>query len=155
MKVLNCLTFNLFSLTFSLNMRSFLKILIDVLFGVPEIAELPEEKLIGISSEDGQFLNRPVPEGLILKLARLQTMAINESKKGEIPDNDSSSPHEGAQFLAIKEDATRRVIMIEQLIVEAVRECFPTEYDRLDVTYFVNQFGQIMYRPVSRQLFLD
>ncbi|MDR3558487.1 MAG: hypothetical protein P4L61_03070 [Candidatus Pacebacteria bacterium] len=142
-------------------MRSFLQIITAVLQDEPEIAELPTSKLIGINDGKATLLGRDIPQDVMFKLARLQTLKVKEAERGEMPELDELKAIGGdtkvamASSLGILEDSTRRIIMLERLIVEVVREAFPTECDRLDVEYMLHPQKGIIFVPTKRQRFLD
>lgn len=60
-----------------------------------------------------------------------------------------------ANALGVMEDATRRIVMIERLIVEIVHEAVPTECERLNVLYCVNMKLEVLWRVSPQQRFLD
>lgn len=99
------------------------------------------------------------------KLARLQTLAFQAHEKSEMPSYEviksvvevtgGNTPQTMADSLGVQEDVTRRIMMIERLIVEVVRESVPAECERNDVEYFAHVSGVIMRRPIKHRRFLD
>ena len=142
-------------------MRSFIQIIVATLQEEEEIVELPTPQLIGINDDKAMLLGRDIPPNVMLKLARLQTLKIKEAERGEMPEFDELKAMGGNTIMAmsgslgILEDSTRRIIMLERLIVEVVREAFPTECDRLDVEYMLHPQKGILFVPTKRQRFLD
>lgn len=143
---------------------SFLATLMAVLSDQDEIENLPNDKLIA-SELIGEPLESAVTMPIFLKIARLQTLAFRAHEIGEMPSFDSITQISGttggdaaktiADSLGVKEDATRRIMMIERLIVEIVREAVPAECERNNVEYFGHLSGVIMRRATNSQRFLD
>lgn len=143
---------------------SFLTTLMAVLSDQNEIENLPNDKLIA-SNHESNPIKQVVPTTVLIKIARLQTLAFQAHNKSKMPNCDviksiaevtgSNTAQTMADSLGVQEDATRRIIMIERLIVEVVREAIPAECERNDVEYFANTNGLIMRRPINYRRFLD
>ena len=122
---------------------------------------MSRDELLALDRKDATPLNYSVPVEVIIKLARLQTLAIQESEKGTMPDYDQLKALGGntldtmSRSLGIQEDSTRRAMLLEQLFTEVVREVFPSECERLDVEYSLHPTNGIMWRPMVHQRFLD
>ena len=135
--------------------------LVLVLGDAEDIPGLAMNELVALDRKDAKPLGYDIPAEVMIKLARLQTLAIRESEKGDMPESDQlkdlgvSTIETMSRSLGIQEDATRRAMMLEQLFTEVVREVFPAECDRLDVEYSLHPTNGIMWRPVRRQRFLD
>lgn len=142
---------------------SFPSILVAVLTGQPEITELPNNRLVA-SDQNGVALEEKIPRDLLFKIARLQTLSAQARKDAEIPsfeDAKQIAEETGAGFivtgtnaLGVQEDATHRIMMIERLIVEIVREAFPAECGQFDVHYAAHISGRIIRCPTQSRRFL-
>lgn len=143
---------------------SFLATLTAVLSGQDEIENLPNDRLIGFDYL-GDPVEQTVPMSVFLKLARLQTLSFQAHEKSEMPSYEvvknvvevtgGNAAQTITDSLGVQEDDTRRIMMIERLIVEVVREAIPAECERNDVEYFAHVSGVIMRRPINNRRFLD
>lgn len=137
-----------------------------VLSDQPEIDTLPANKLNVFDM--GEPIGMRLPHSILKRIVRLQTLIVREQQKGEMPKVDVmeglETPAERTHFsqlsamanaLGIMEDGTRRIMMIERLIVEIVREAVPTECERLDVRYCVNMQLEVLWSKSPQQRFLD
>ncbi len=139
---------------------SFLQTVLAVLTGQDEISELPSDKLIALTN--GEPIERRLSQEDLHKIIRLQTLIVHEQERGAmfeqggLPEEDGQDTQNVmAQYLAVQEDATARVIMLERLIVELVREAVPAECERFDVRYSVNLSLEVLRSRVSHHRFLD
>jgi hypothetical protein len=143
---------------------SFLATLLAVLGDQPEIENLPDNQLIA-SDHEGERLDKVATRPIFRKIARLQTLCFRAHEDARMPELDAtkeiaattggSTAEIMANALGIQEDSTRRIMMLERLIVELVREAVPAEIERLDVEYVAHVDAVIMRRPIRRQRFLD
>ena len=143
---------------------SFLTTLLAVLGDQPEIENLPNDKLIALDYE-GYRLDRNTAWPVFHKVARLQTLCFHSHKEAQMPDlveiKQMASVMGGsileimANSLGTQEDATRRIMMLERLIVEIVRDVVPAEIEQFDVDYIAHIDGVIVRRPVQQRRFLD
>lgn len=145
---------------------TFTETLRAILSDQSEIPKLPEDKLVAFS--EGQSIPTKLPLHILHRLVRLQTLIVQEQQRGEMPDTDvleglglASEQSEGsklnsmAKSLSVQEDATKRILMLEQLIVEIVREAVPSECERFDVRYCVNLELDVLWSPNLKRRFLD
>jgi len=143
---------------------SFLSTLVAVLSNQAEIAELPNDKLNAFTCE-GPTIEGELPKDVFHKIARLQTLIMLSHENARMPDYKTTQQiadetgvdfiTAGANALATSEDATHRVIMLERLIVEVVREAFPKECSYFDVRYLARLDQKIVRLPVQQLRFLD
>lgn len=146
-------------------MRSFITILGLVLQNETEITELPASELVAIDINCAVPLGYDVPTDLMIKLARLQTLKYHEQDLCSMPKMESITQQAKetktsvagimGHSLATQEDSIHRIIMLERLFTEIVRESFPKECERFDVTYFLHPTKGIMFRPINHRQFLD
>ncbi|MFA6463773.1 MAG: hypothetical protein WCV55_02095 [Candidatus Paceibacterota bacterium] len=139
---------------------SFLSTLVAVLSGKQEIAELPNDKLVAFDCE-GEALEGEVPIDFLLKIARLQTLSVQARKNAEMPSFEAIQQIAketnvlfvvaAANAAGVHEDAVHCMMMIERLIVEAVREVYPAEYGQFDVQYSVHINRKIIRRPINKR----
>lgn len=146
---------------------TFLETIVAILSDQPVIDTLPNDKL-NVFDIGKPIGGRRLPMNVLQRLARLQTLIVRAQSMGEMPATDVmeglQDPGERTQLsqldamaaaLGIQEDSTRRIMMLERLIVEIVREAVPTECERLDVRYCVNMQLEVLWSPSPRQRFLD
>ncbi|MDE2041416.1 MAG: hypothetical protein KGI59_03500 [Patescibacteria group bacterium] len=143
---------------------SFLSTLTAILNDQREIAELPSDKLIAFEHV-GEAVQQQISTQFLLKIARLQTLCVRAHQDGEMPDYEDEKQiaketgqniqNVMAKSLGLMEDSTHRAIMLERLMVEVVREAFPSECEHFDVAYYAHISGQIMRRPNRHHRFLD
>lgn len=139
---------------------SFLATLVAVLSDEPTIPDLPDDRLNAVTQVGHVVAGEGVTNLLLKKVARLQTLCVRETQKCAIPDvadmRTMTSVMSGAfsdtfaSAIAVGEDATLRIEMLEQLIVEVVRTAVPSECDYMDVGYHVHESGNLMRCPVLR-----
>lgn len=142
----------------------FIETLLAVLNQQEEIPDLPSNQLTVIDQR-GTRVSAQLSCKHILQIARLQTLAFRASKSGELPthtDITAQARETGGQYLnlaasllTVQEDATRRVMMLEGLIIEIVRQIVPAESERFDVRYFVNEQRHLLWIPSPPRRFLD
>lgn len=145
--------------------RSFLTVLTEVLAERPQIPELPDDQLNAMYGEyEGEEVQSPnIDDILLKKIARLQTLSVREHQRCRMPEvvemrsaaglTGASFPNVFAGALSIAEDSTRRIEMLEQLIVEAVRDAIPSECDIMDVGYALHLTGKLLRLPMLRHHF--
>lgn len=143
---------------------SFLATLLAVLGDQPEIENLPNNQLIA-SDYEGERLDKESTRPIFHKIARLQTLCFRAYEDAQMSELDTikeitattggSTAEIMDNALRIQEDATRRIMMLERLIVELVREAIPAEIERLNVEYVAHIDAVLMRRPIQRQRFLD
>ena len=145
------------------SMSQFLKTLMDVLNGESKIQALPNDKLIALNVH-GESVAGDLTGEQLLKLARLQTLRVNEiSAIEESPSFDEVSEmakQAGVSFveievknMCIRADTPDRIVMLDRLIVEVVRDIFPKEVDVFDVLYSITPTAQIIRREKPRPPF--
>jgi len=142
---------------------SFLFTLLAVLSDEEDILALSHDRLI-TSYRMGDPAAE-VTKKTLLKLTRLQTLCFQAHETGEMPELNvmeqmASETGSGvadvmANSLGTQEDMTHRVMMLERLMVEVVREAVPAECDKFEVQYYVCDGGTIMSHPIERRRFLD
>ncbi len=113
----------------------------------------------------GVIVQEQIPGKILLKIARLQTLIVKSREDTRIPSyeiiNQIAQATEvdfltaNANALAISEDSTYRVMMLERLITEIVRENFPKESGQFGCNYFAHPESVLVRVPVQRQRFLD
>lgn len=143
---------------------SFLSTLLAVLSDEEDIPALPHDRLI-TSYRMGDPVKAEVTRRILLKLTRLQTLCFQVYETGEMPELDAmkqmaSETGSGiadvrANSLGTQDDMACRIMMLERLMVEVVREAVPAECDKFEVQYYVHADGTIMRRPIERRRFLD
>jgi hypothetical protein len=143
---------------------SFLTTVMAVLNNQSEIVDLPNDKLNAFTCE-GDTLEEKIPLDILLKIAGLQTLIMQTREKVEMPDYETTqqiakeigvdSITAGANALAVSEDATHRVMMLERLIVEVVRAAFPKECGQFNVRYLARLDQKILRLPAQQLRFLD
>ncbi|MES3031141.1 MAG: hypothetical protein V4697_01870 [Patescibacteria group bacterium] len=140
--------------------------IVAILSNHPDIPGLPTTELNPVNH--GEPIEKQPSHEIVLQLARLQTLIFREHERGDISPvekvgamssgNEESSYgatlNSMAQALSTQEDATRIVMMLEQLMVQIVRENIPTEHERLDVRYHVNEEWKVMWSPNPSRRFL-
>ncbi|MEY2640730.1 MAG: hypothetical protein RL150_123 [Candidatus Parcubacteria bacterium] len=135
-----------------------------VLTEADEIPDLPNNKLIPVGGTY-ECVSETVPRPVFRKIARLQTLCFQAYALGGVPDigqADQQAALTGSTrhrvmeaSLSTREDMVRRIMMLERLIVEIVRETFPAECSRFDVEYFVCLDDTLRCRPAERRRFFD
>lgn len=142
--------------------RSFLTVLTEVLAERPQIPELPDDQLNAMYGEyEGEEVrDANIDKTLLKKVARLQTLCVREHQRCCMPKvaemhatasvTQTSLPMVFAGALTVAEDSANRIEMLEQLIVEAVREVIPSEVDVMNVGYTVHLTGKLLRHPVLR-----
>jgi hypothetical protein len=138
-------------------MRSLTVLIAATLSEEEEIPELPNDTLRPLCSP-GILVAKEIEIGLALKIARLQTLIFLEQEKGEIPDYatiSSKGPTVMANYLAVQEDATSNIIMLERLIVGIVRDAFPKEAERFSVRYFLSAERNLLCAEAANGRYLD
>ena len=143
---------------------SFLNTLIAILNDQPNIAELPNDKLIAFTHV-GVAVQQEISTQLLIKIARLQTLCVRAQEEGEMSDYEGEKQIASetgqniqeamAKSLGLSEDLTHRLTMLERIIVEVMREAFPSEFEHFDVAYYAHISGQIMRRPIHHQRIFD
>lgn len=118
--------------------------------GKEEVPGVRNLDLFASVVEDGakRYLS-PINDENFYKLARLQTLAIRESEKGEIPEYvpGHTSLEALPNHLIISRDANERIAMLRRTITEIVRKIFPTEEEQFDVTYHVGLDRRVFALP--------
>ena len=140
---------------------TFTETLVAVMTDKPEIASLPRKSLIG-DNRAGQPVRHQLPEKILTRIVRLQTMIYQEGEKSPIPRDGKMPEAEGqniaelmSKYLQIQEDGARKMIMLKQLIVEIIREHVPAECERFNVHYALDSQSRIMRYPVDRLIEFD
>ena len=150
-------------------MSSFYTTLLAVLNEQSEIKELPSNHLAANIYSEGERLPNQIPRDVFLKIARLQTLIVNEGDRSEMPSAEEEKNMReqlGVDFLTltskalcVKEDATRRIMMLEGMIIEIVRSILPEECDQFNMRYcacFSPPNSHYLLRaPAPQQRFLD
>ncbi len=129
-----------------------------------EIACLPDDRLNAFPCE-GPIVEGQISGKILLKIVRLQTLIMKSREDTRMPDDEtikqiveesSSDPMiVCAKALAVSEDSTYRVMMLERLITEIVREHFPKECGQFRYNYFVRPDRKIVRVPIVELRFLD
>lgn len=142
---------------------SFLATLSAVLSGQDEIENLPKNKLIA-SDQEGEEVKQTVPPHVFLMIARLQTLAFMEDDQSAMQPGENTAAvletigddpvNTIPNALMVQEDGTRRIAMIERLIVEIVREALPAECEVFGVEYFAHESCVLMRRPTLQRRYL-
>ena len=151
------------SICFSMNIN-FLSTFLAVLNDQQEIPELPSNNLRAFDWDEPS-VEREIPNQLLLKVARLQTLGVLVNKQGKLPDFEETNRiaeltgvsfmETAANALCTSEDSTYRCMMLERVIIEVVRGAIPTECHYFDVSYFVHRDRTLRRRPMSQRRFLD
>lgn len=145
-------------------MRSLITVITSVLNSDEDIPGLPSDRLVAFSN-CGQPIPGTIDQTSFLKIARLQTLIVQEQEKAEIPGVDAlkqaaEQNHQDfastmAASLSVKDDATSNTIMLERLIVLIVRDACPAECERFDVRYVADVSMQVFFCEIPQQRFLD
>ncbi|MEN9649408.1 MAG: hypothetical protein RL094_375 [Candidatus Parcubacteria bacterium] len=144
--------------------RSFFSVYKAVLAGEPEIPEIPNDKLRAVDDE-GEPINYDIPTPFFILIARLQTLCFLVGEESEIPSSETITSIAAAlgeavlqvtaNSLATQEDGILRVAMIQRMIVELVRNQFPSECDHLGVEYRAHISFKIIRVPLISRGMLD
>ena len=145
-------------------MSSFVEILQLILTDAKEIKGLADDELIAHDYPATMVRWRLSPD-TFYRLARLQTLKAREFERGAMPDisgikqvvveTGKDTAEVMSRSIAVSEDSLRRVMLLEQLIVEIVREAIPAESENLGVEYFVGPSADVYFRPLAEHRFLD
>lgn len=139
---------------------SFPAILAAVLGNQPVIAELPNDNLVAFNCE-GNSIDGEVSPALLLKVVRLQTLISQAQEDAEMPSTEAIqqiADETNVEFFVasinashVQEDATHRMMLLERLIVEVVREACPAECGQFDVQYLAHISRKIIRRPINKR----
>ncbi|MDE2038277.1 MAG: hypothetical protein KGI69_03600 [Patescibacteria group bacterium] len=121
------------------------------------IDELPSDEFIVTTRPDAVPLKYHLSVSLARKLSRLQTLKARVYERCPVP---SEREIEHAAIMtckdagqverchqAVQEDAMRVQAMIEQIMVELVRQAFPQEFERMGAVYLLYPGGKLMWAP--------
>lgn len=143
---------------------TFIQLLTAILTDVAVIGDLPCNKMIA-STRQGVVVAPEVRKRFLLRMARLQTLAqLFEDEEETLGDpstleeisktTKASATSVMDNYTKLSLDSTARVKFIERLIVELVREEYPSEAEYFNCRYFVNVQGAIIRQkePQARSL---
>jgi hypothetical protein len=137
-----------------LNMRSLLSVVIAVLNDEQIIPELPNNKIVAYQNRGQPIAGHVNNSRAFLKVARLQTIIVQEQEKSELPEVIESTSSASAALM-VQEDATHTIMMLERLIVQIVRDAYPSESERFGVRYVADIGMGIFYTEAPQRRFLD
>lgn len=126
--------------------RSFLSILTAVLNDEDDIPELPDDALKTVTQVGQVVSGDGVTSQLLKKVKRLQTLCGLDFATYGMPSV-TKVPSVRLTAIFFARNTIERIEMIEQLIVEVVREAVPVERERHDVGYAVHLSDSLMYYP--------
>ena len=120
---------------------------------------IPVKELITFDENDPEeIVNKKLPECETFQIICLQTLIKKEYENQDsiddfmkrAPKSFNELANDAGKFLQVQGDSTHRIIMLEGMIIEIVREAIPTEYDRLNVNYYINARLQLIWHPQER-----
>ena len=136
---------------------NFISTITAILTDQTDIKSLPNDELRPFESNHGEKTAKDISPFGKRKIARLQTLILHEHERGKMPEH-GEAPMDilaMANALGIQEDSTRRIMMMESLITEIVREEIPAETERFDVIYFLKHDWNLYRYPIPERRFLD
>ncbi len=140
---------------------SFLEKVVAILLNMNEISGLNFDDLIAL--ETGEPIGGKVEGPILMILMRLQTMIVQECEKGSRPEgadeffglepeadeSGAATSIASANALKLYDDTTARVLMLERIITEVIRQAIPTECERFGARYCIAPNGRVLWSPVS------
>lgn len=139
-------------------MSTFMSTLKSVLNGEARIPGFEDWTFIPVKPDDSSMPGPKVSLDALRKICVLQSLAIKASETGEfvptyvlsagLEEMGGSKSEMTARSIAVTEDAAYRVMFLEYLIVEVVRDEVPAECERMGVRYFVTGDNRLMFRPL-------
>jgi hypothetical protein len=137
----------------------FLQTVLSVLNGDEYIPVLSEGGLYTHNLE-GEIIAENLPIEFVAKIARLRTLIHLEAERSDIHDERQydllDARHDGSAHrllevsVEVLDDSTNRQLMLEGLIIEVVRQFFPSECEHLSVRYTLTKSFQLVRAPFPR-----